>query len=223
MRGPLLSTFVVATIGLAGPALAQDPVKTDPDKYKVVAENERVRVLKATLAAGAKTKMHEHPDTFVTFLNDVNVRHTMPDGTAQDRKGAANEVLFIPAGKHQSENLGAAIEVMIVELKGAGKKAATTGAPAAPPARAHETSTTLVTNDRGNAVRLKVEPGFAEAAGSTHDWDTVVVPITHNLISLTMGGKTTMLRRGEAYLIPKGTAHHAKAAAAGEATVIRIQ
>ncbi len=47
---------------------ADDAVKTDPDKYKVVLENERVRVLEYRDKPGQKTKMHTHPD-FVCRLS----------------------------------------------------------------------------------------------------------------------------------------------------------
>jgi hypothetical protein len=63
-------------LAIASSALAQDPVKVDPKHYKIVAENERVRVLKATVEAGDKdasrrvgrlalsrhqVPLHEHP------------------------------------------------------------------------------------------------------------------------------------------------------------------
>jgi hypothetical protein len=37
-----------------------DPVTTDPDKYKVVFENDRVRVFEYSDRPGFKTKMHHH-------------------------------------------------------------------------------------------------------------------------------------------------------------------
>ena len=44
---------------------AQDPAKADSDKYKVVLENERVRVLEYRDKPGDKTTMHAHPDFLV--------------------------------------------------------------------------------------------------------------------------------------------------------------
>ena len=52
---------------------AEDAVKTDPDKYKVVLENERVRVLEYRDKPGEKTKMHTHPD-FQEDCNFMSVR-----------------------------------------------------------------------------------------------------------------------------------------------------
>jgi len=65
-------------------ALAQDPVKVDPAHYKLVFENASVRVLKIDYAPGAKSPMHQHPDTIVIPLVASKVRFTMPDGKSQD-------------------------------------------------------------------------------------------------------------------------------------------
>ena len=45
----------------AAPALAQDPVAVDPDHYKVVFENDQVRVLRITYGPQEESVMHEHP------------------------------------------------------------------------------------------------------------------------------------------------------------------
>ena len=47
---------------------ADDAVTTDPDKYKVVLENERVRVLEYRDKPGQKTSMHTHPDFVLQAL-----------------------------------------------------------------------------------------------------------------------------------------------------------
>ena len=39
-----------------------DPTHTDPDTYKVVFENDQVRVLEYRDTPGAKTKLHQHPN-----------------------------------------------------------------------------------------------------------------------------------------------------------------
>ncbi|NKX50241.1 cytoplasmic protein, partial [Arthrobacter deserti] len=42
-----------------------DPVTTDPDHYRVVLENDRVRVLEFTDQPGDKTNVHRHPDSLM--------------------------------------------------------------------------------------------------------------------------------------------------------------
>jgi hypothetical protein len=45
-------------------AFAQDPVKTSPQCYKVLLENDQVRVLEYHLKAGEKEPMHLHPSAW---------------------------------------------------------------------------------------------------------------------------------------------------------------
>ncbi len=45
-----------------------DPVVTDPERYRVIFENERVRVLEYTDSPGDRTHDHEHPDSFMYAL-----------------------------------------------------------------------------------------------------------------------------------------------------------
>jgi hypothetical protein len=69
----------------SGAALAQDPVKVDPEQYKVVFENASVRVLKIDGAPGKKSPMHQHPDSIVIPLAASKVRFTTPDGKSEER------------------------------------------------------------------------------------------------------------------------------------------
>ena len=64
---------ITILIGLiAGPALAQDPVKVAPQAYKLDFENDWVKVLRAHYAAKEKLPEHDHPLTAAAFvyLND---------------------------------------------------------------------------------------------------------------------------------------------------------
>ena len=58
---------VLALVLFAGAATAQDPVPLYPDNYKVVLENQRVRVLDFQLKKGAKEDFHAHPAA-VTYV-----------------------------------------------------------------------------------------------------------------------------------------------------------
>ena len=111
--------MVSALLGWSGPALAQDPVKVDPAHYKVVLENASVRVLRVSLAAGAKTPMHVNPDTIIVPLTNSKVRFTMTDGESVDSDLAASSAQYTPAGSHAGANLGGPGEVIVVEFKGA--------------------------------------------------------------------------------------------------------
>ena len=68
--------------------LAQDPVKVADANYKVLLENASVRVLNVSYAAGAKSAMHQHPDSIAISLTPATVRFTTPDGKSEDAEMA---------------------------------------------------------------------------------------------------------------------------------------
>ena len=51
-----------------------DPVETNPDHYRVVFENDRVRVLEYTDRPGDRTTPHEHPDSVMHTLSSFRRR-----------------------------------------------------------------------------------------------------------------------------------------------------
>ena len=54
--------------------MSLDPVETNPHHYKVVFENDRVRVLEYTDRPGEKTTPHEHPDSVMYTLSTFRRR-----------------------------------------------------------------------------------------------------------------------------------------------------
>ena len=97
---------------------AQDAVKADPKHYKVVFENDTVRVLRITYGPHEKSVMHEHPNGVAVLLTDESSRFTMPDGKTVDLTGKTGDAVWAPAGKHLPENLADKVfELILVELK----------------------------------------------------------------------------------------------------------
>jgi quercetin dioxygenase-like cupin family protein len=96
-----------------------DPVKLDPKEYKVVLDNDQVRVLHVKIGAGQSTPLHEHAlNRVVTYLSDQKLRVTTPDGKAEVVERKAGEVSWGGPAKHKEENLNSTpFEVMVVELK----------------------------------------------------------------------------------------------------------
>ena len=131
MRRFLLLTAIALLC--ASVSSAQDPVKVDAKHYKVVSENDKVRILKIHYGAKEKSVMHEHPAAVAVFLTDANVKFTTPDGKTQEDTGKAGDSRYYPAGKHNPENAGdKAFDAILVELKG---KAAAPAALAKTPAK----------------------------------------------------------------------------------------
>ncbi|HZT28931.1 MAG TPA: hypothetical protein VFA33_03540 [Bryobacteraceae bacterium] len=96
-----------------------DPVKVDPQHYRVEFENSQVRVLRVKIPGHASTPMHEHTlNRVVTYLADQDFRVTPAGGTAEHATHHAGDVSWGGPAKHKEENLAATpFEVLVVELK----------------------------------------------------------------------------------------------------------
>jgi quercetin dioxygenase-like cupin family protein len=117
-------TIAIALLGVIGvtaaaaPASAQDAAKADPKHYKVLLENDQVRVLRITYGPHEKSVMHSHPAGVVVYMTDLHGKMTGPDGKTQDVTQKAGSVEWSAATTHMPENGGdKAFEVIQVELK----------------------------------------------------------------------------------------------------------
>ncbi len=107
-----------AAVLAAAATFAQDPAVSDPDFYKVIFENDRVRVLEYRDTPGAKTSMHAHPAFVVYALSAFERRLTLPDGKVLNRSFTPGQVLFSDAQAHMGENVGTTdTHIIMVELK----------------------------------------------------------------------------------------------------------
>jgi quercetin dioxygenase-like cupin family protein len=95
-----------------------DPTATDPDKYRVIFENERVRVLEYEDAPGQATSPHDHPDSVMVTLGSFERRLVGASGESRDVRLEAGEVRWLDAQTHSGENIGdTPTHVVFVELK----------------------------------------------------------------------------------------------------------
>ena len=98
--------------------MTADAVTVAPDVYKIVLENERVRVLEARGNPGAKTEMHTHPSQVAIAVSDGQFRFTSPDGERVEVELKAGEVMYLDPVEHTTEILGSQeAHVILVELK----------------------------------------------------------------------------------------------------------
>ncbi|WP_374968191.1 cupin domain-containing protein [Terrabacter sp. BE26] len=97
--------------------MSLDPATGNPEHYKVVFENERVRVLEYTDTPGDRTTPHQHPDSVMYTLSSF--RRRLVSGDAQHEvELEAGTVGWLPAQEHHGENIGdTATHVIFVELK----------------------------------------------------------------------------------------------------------
>jgi quercetin dioxygenase-like cupin family protein len=85
---------------------AQDPVKTSPQYYKVLLENDQVRVLEYHLKPGEKEPMHSHPAGVVYVLSGAKMKFSYPDGRTEEKAAATGETIWRQPTTHAVENVG---------------------------------------------------------------------------------------------------------------------
>jgi quercetin dioxygenase-like cupin family protein len=95
-----------------------DPTKVASDVYKLILENERVRVFDVRFKPGQKAVMHAHPDRLVYVLADYTLDLKLPDGSSQEVPLKAGQAFWMGAGPHAAQNIGKTEgHALVVELK----------------------------------------------------------------------------------------------------------
>jgi beta-alanine degradation protein BauB len=97
--------------------MSLDPAVSNPDHYKVVFENERVRVLEYQDQPGDSTTVHRHPDSVMYTLSSFRRRIVLGD-LQREVELTAGTVGWLPAQEHHGENIGdTPSHAIFVELK----------------------------------------------------------------------------------------------------------
>ena len=96
-----------------------NPEEESPDVYKVLFDNEDVKVLEVTFAPGQSDNMHDHHPMTIHVIKGGKVQGTLPDGTVSERE--------IPDGftghqakgvRHQMKNIGNnEMKILLIEEK----------------------------------------------------------------------------------------------------------
>jgi quercetin dioxygenase-like cupin family protein len=99
-----------------------DPVHASPANYRVLLENEHVRVLEMDLRAGTTDHPHSHPSETVYFKQGGKVRIHLSDGNEVEADLPDGHVMWHEPWTHRVENIGTSdILAVIVESKPDGK------------------------------------------------------------------------------------------------------
>src|SRR5438477_6199387 len=107
------------TVAFIATAYAQDPAVVNSKTIKVKFENDRVRVLEATLPPGAKEQVHSHPAYLIYVLEGGRYRNYASDGKITEGELKSGKVLFREPLTHAAENIGdKPLQMILVELKG---------------------------------------------------------------------------------------------------------
>ncbi len=94
-----------------------DPIGTDPGLYRVVFENDRVRVLEYRDQPGDCTHSHSHPDSVMVTLSSFS-RRLQSSGREVGVELDAGQVRWLDAQEHSGSNVGdTETHSIFVELK----------------------------------------------------------------------------------------------------------
>jgi mannose-6-phosphate isomerase-like protein (cupin superfamily) len=97
---------------------AQDPAKVDSAHYKVILDNQHVRVLDVHHKPGEKSPMHSHPNHVVYSFMDSTVKFISPDGKMDIRDVKAGQATWHNAETHAVQNVGKTPEhALDIELR----------------------------------------------------------------------------------------------------------
>jgi hypothetical protein len=108
---------LLAAFGVTPEALAQDASTIDPRSYRVVLENDRVRVLEYRDVPGDRTTPHSHPDSVMVTLSDFDRKLVMGD-QKREVSLVSGRATWLPAQTHMGENIGSTpTHTIFVELK----------------------------------------------------------------------------------------------------------
>jgi quercetin dioxygenase-like cupin family protein len=96
-----------------------DVLKSAANAYKLLMENEKVRVMDIRLRPGEKAAMHNHPNAHVIYvMSNAKFKLTFPDGKSGEFDLKAGQALWLEAGSHATENVGSSEgHNLVVELK----------------------------------------------------------------------------------------------------------
>jgi len=113
---------LLGALGVARDALSQDAPAAAPRSFRVVLDNDRVRVLEYRSRPGfgvCGEGMHSHPDHVTVSLTGAKLKIKATDGSAVFRDIPPGTVFYAPAETHSAEVIGGlGTRSYIIELKG---------------------------------------------------------------------------------------------------------
>ena len=116
----LLGALIMTAVCIADQSHAQDPVAVNPDIYKVLFENEEIRVLELTWEPGEREAMHSHPKYCIVTKEGRTLRiHTEGNEPRYAEMQVDQPRCVGPVTAHWAENVGdTTVRVIAVEYKG---------------------------------------------------------------------------------------------------------
>ena len=107
MKKLFISTVLLFFIACSSSDISLLPEKVSPDVYKVLLENDDIKILEVTFAPGQSDNMHEHYPATVYIVEGGKAQVTLPDGTVNEINPPSDFILHNPEkAKHQVKNIG---------------------------------------------------------------------------------------------------------------------
>ena len=152
--------------------------------YRVVFENDVVRMLEATFHPGDRIARHRHPDQVSYVVTGGRLRIAMNDLPARDVDVEDGEALPFFALEHTVENIGKTdVKVVVLEIRSRARTPTMPGRDAI--AAAPEAYKTVFENDRLRVLEADFPKG-AKAAPHVHP-DHAIYVLTPGKLRVTSG------------------------------------
>lgn len=114
----LFASLAVSLAVGTSAASAQDPAVVNARTIHVKLENERVRVLEATIPPGVKEEVHSHPAYVTYVIAGGKLRNYAADGKVTEIELKTGDVVYREPLTHAAENIGSTpMHLILVELK----------------------------------------------------------------------------------------------------------
>ena len=161
LAGVVAAAVLFASLAKGQATADIDPVKVSPDKYRVLLDNERARVVEYSIKPGEKDNPHTHPAKVSYVLEGGNLKIT-PDSMSFDTDDKTGEATWRGAvPRHFATNTGTTpVRILLVEVKLVEFPRVS---PSRDPARVNPSSIKVkLENDSVRVMEAELPPGYQE-------------------------------------------------------------
>jgi quercetin dioxygenase-like cupin family protein len=182
-----------------------DPVSVSPDKYKVLLENDRVRVVEYSIKPGERDQPHTHPPKISYVVTGGSLRIHVGDTSfvSNDSTGEVSWRGTVP--RHFAENVGnTPVRIVLFEVK----RVDSEKAPASQdPALVVPTDVSVrLENDSVRVIEALIPPGFKEKLHTHPPYVTYVLDGGNVRLHNSDGtSRDAELKPGQAYFTDRIT------------------
>jgi quercetin dioxygenase-like cupin family protein len=98
-------------------SFGQDIMKYGLPQLKVIAEDQKIRVMQYTPHKGDRTPVHSHPMMVVYVVKGGHIKYTMQDGSTKISELKTGEALIRQPVTHSDQALDDDMEMILIEIK----------------------------------------------------------------------------------------------------------